>query len=51
MPVFKSHPIAAAELEATATHVLNSEQRSFPQRVAAGQWQFKETRRNVLSGV
>ncbi len=51
MPVFKPHPIAAAELSATATHVLLSEQLNFPERFANGQpLSFKETRRNVLSG-
>jgi hypothetical protein len=51
MPVFKSHPIAAAELEATATHILLSEQLNFPERFAQGMpLSFKQTRRNVVSG-
>ncbi len=51
MPVFKPHSIVAAELSATATHVLLSEQLNFPERFANGQpLSFKETRRNVLAG-
>lgn len=51
MPMFKPHPIAAAELNATATHVLLSERLNFPERFANGQpLSFKETRRNVLAG-
>lgn len=51
MPVFKEHPIVAAELEATATHVLLSEHLSFPERFAGGRpLSFKEARRNVLAG-
>jgi hypothetical protein len=51
MPVFKSHPIAALDLNATATHVLLSEQLNFPERFPSGKpLAFKETRRNVLAG-
>lgn len=51
MPVFKAHPIVAAELNSTATHVLLSEQLNFPERFANGQpLSFKQVRRNVLSG-
>jgi len=51
MPVFKRHPIAASELDATATHVLLSEQLNFPERFAGGKpLRFKELRRNVLAG-
>ncbi len=51
MPVFKPHPIAASELDATATHVLLSEQLNFPGRFVGGKpLRFKEVRRNVLAG-
>jgi hypothetical protein len=51
MPMFKLHPIAATALNATATHVLDSERLNFPERFTGGQLRcFKETRRNVLSG-
>jgi hypothetical protein len=51
MPLFKAHPIPAAELNATATHVLLSEQLNFPERFPSGKpLEFKETRRNVLAG-
>lgn len=51
MPLFKAHPISAAELNATATHVLLSEQLNFPERFATGKpLEFKEARRNVLAG-
>ncbi len=51
MPVFKSHPIMATELEATVNHMLLSEQLNFPERFPAHPpTQFKQVRRNVLSG-
>ncbi|MGC3980026.1 MAG: hypothetical protein QM808_02070 [Steroidobacteraceae bacterium] len=51
MPVFKTHPIAVAELNATVTHVLMSEQLNFPERFAGDKpLSFKETRRNVVAG-
>ncbi|MGE0114095.1 MAG: hypothetical protein AB7T07_04335 [Steroidobacteraceae bacterium] len=51
MPVFKTHPIAAVDLNSTATHVLLSEQLNFPERFARSQpLSFKETKRHVLSG-
>jgi len=52
MPVFKAHPITATDLNATATHVLLSEQLNFPERFANDKpLAFKETRRNVLAGI
>ncbi len=51
MPVFKSHPIPAAELEATVNHILLSERLNFPDRFTDGvTTQFKQLRRNVLAG-
>lgn len=51
MPLFKAHPIPAAELNAAATHVLMSEQLNFPGRFAKGRpTGFAEKRRNVLAG-
>ena len=51
MPVFKSHPIMATELEATVNHMLLSEQLNFPERFPAHPpTQFRQVRRNVLSG-
>lgn len=51
MPVFKAHPVAAVELNSTATHVLASEQLNFPERFTRGQsLRFTETKRNVLAG-
>lgn len=51
MPLFKAHPIPATELEATATHVLLSEQLNFPECFANDKpLSFKEQRRNVLAG-
>ena len=50
MPVFKSHPIAATDLEATVNHILLSERLNFPDRFTQGvATQFKQLRRNVLS--
>ncbi len=52
MPLFKAHPVEVAELNATATHVLLSENLNYPQRFAAGKPRsFVETRRNVLAGL
>jgi len=51
MPVFKSHPIAATDLNGTATHVLISEHLNFPERFPSGKpLAFTETRRHVLVG-
>ncbi len=51
MPLFKPHPLPAPELDATATHVLLSEQLNFPERFAGGKpLRFKQVRRNVVSG-
>lgn len=51
MPIFKAHPMVAAELDATVSHVLLSEQVNFPERFAPRQAvRFKESRRNVLGG-
>lgn len=51
MPAFKTHPIAAAELDSTLVHILASEQLNFPERFARGRaLRFKEARRSVLSG-
>lgn len=49
MPVFKAHPIAAAELTSTVTHILDSEQLNFPQRFGGVGVSFKERRRDVLA--
>ena len=50
MPVFKTHPIPAAELEATVNHILLSERLNFPDRFTEGvDIRFKQLRRNVLS--
>lgn len=52
MPVFKAHPIAAADLESVATHVLMSEHLNFPERFAEClPLSFKEARRNILAGL
>ncbi len=52
MPMFKTHPIGMADLEATATHVLLSEHLNYPERFAGGKpLGFTEVRRNVLAGV
>jgi len=49
MPLFKAHPIVAAELEAAVSHVLASEQFNFPERFTPGHAvRFQEVRRNVL---
>jgi hypothetical protein len=51
MPLFKTHPIAALELNAVATHVLLSEQLNYSERFAGDKpLSFVETRRNVLAG-
>lgn len=51
MPLFKSHPIAATDINGTATHVLLSQQLNFPERFPSGKpLAFKETRRHVLVG-
>lgn len=50
MPLFKSHPIPATELEAAVNHILLSERLNFPDRFTEGvDVQFKQLRRNVLS--
>jgi hypothetical protein len=50
LPVFKAHPIAAADLDATVTHILLSEQLNFPERFVGGLLRYQELKRNVLSG-
>lgn len=51
MPVFKAHPITAAELDSTVTHLLSSEQLNFPGHFLNGRpLRFKEVRRHFLAG-
>ena len=50
LPVFKAHPVAAADLDGTVTHILLSEQLNFPERFVGGLLRYKEVKRNVVSG-
>lgn len=51
LPVFKSHPLAATDLEASVMHVLASEQVSHPERFAGlRSAQFRQARRSVVAG-